>query len=356
MENQSLDDLFLAAQDAFVSDLQKAPESPAELGLAPVSIKGLCSRTFDDPVTAMNAVVEEANKAGFNVVYRRTDLKGENGIALRRFIERTEGKSTKSKGEDERKTSTRRINGPWGGMIRYYKSSADKEWHFVIQNDEHNHDFYYGIEHQPSSRRRKRSQSVRDEVLTVSMNKKLKARDVSDHIRNKMGVIQHPKDIENMICQGRQIAMGGFSATQQLIRKLLEDRDAYVSKKNADGDENKPIEHVFWTYRWCMHMWKESPGVISFDATYKTNQFNMPLFQITGVSGLGTTFDVAWVLLKGEGDESFRWALESLMSLGQRENFHLPYTIISDYDSALRSAFCKSFQSQSRYRCACGTL
>lgn len=52
-------------------------------------------------------------------------------------------------------------------------------------------------------------------------------------------------------------------------------------------------------------MWKRNPEVLSFDATYKTNKFNMPLFQISSVSGLGTNYNIAWVLLKSERNEAF---------------------------------------------------
>jgi hypothetical protein len=41
---------------------------------------------------------------------------------------------------------------------------------------------------------------------------------------------------------------------------------------------------VFWTYPWCQKMWKRFPEVLGIDNTYKTNRFNMYLFQVTGIT------------------------------------------------------------------------
>lgn len=76
----------------------------------------------------------------------------------------------------------------------------------------------------------------------------------------------------------------------------------YRENNTADGR----IQRIYWTYRWCIEMWKHNPDLLSFDNTYKVNKFNMPLCQVAGITPLHTTFPVAYCLLSGEKEASFR--------------------------------------------------
>ncbi|KAH7025220.1 uncharacterized protein B0I36DRAFT_250899, partial [Microdochium trichocladiopsis] len=41
---------------------------------------------------------------------------------------------------------------------------------------------------------------------------------------------------------------------------------------------------VIWTYPESIALWKLNPEVSSFDNTYRTNRYNMPLFNVAGIT------------------------------------------------------------------------
>lgn len=181
MKTQHLNDLCAAAQNAFVNASRRASGPQKEPNDVPGSLRHLCDRTFDDANSAMDMVVKEANEMSFNVVSIAEPTR-KTRVALL-FVATLNAPKEKGQrpGASVSETSTRRIYCRWRGMIRYHVS--DKNWHFVIQHGTHNHDSDDGIKHQPSPRWRKRTQSVKAEVLEIAMDKKLKARDISEHIR-----------------------------------------------------------------------------------------------------------------------------------------------------------------------------
>lgn len=103
-----------------------------------------------------------------------------------------------------------------------------------------------------------------------------------------------------------------------------------------------------------METWKHNSEIISIDDTYKTNRFNLPLMQLTGITGLGTTYNIAWALLKNEREESYQWVLSRMRTMAEQREIPLPMVMISDYDTALRSAFNNIFPGCPR-NFVCGT-
>ena len=71
--------------------------------------------------------------------------------------------------------------------------------------------------------------------------------------------------------------------------------------------------------------------VLLLDCTYKTNKFKMPLLNVVGLTGLDTTFYMAFTFLRGEQEEDHAWALQQLKD-------HLPVnpkSFITDRELAL---------------------
>ena len=73
------------------------------------------------------------------------------------------------------------------------------------------------------------------------------------------------------------------------------------------------------------------------DSTYKTNKYRLPLLEIVGVTSIGLTFSVAFVLMSSERENNFIWALQRLLGLFLRGNVY-PKVIVSDRDIALMNA------------------
>ena len=95
----------------------------------------------------------------------------------------------------------------------------------------------------------------------------------------------------------------------------------------------------------------ENWELLSFDVIYKTNQFNMPLAQVTGITGCTTTFSVAWALLDNEREESHNWYLDELRRTEIGRQICMPAVVISDYDNAFRAARREVFPGSERQLC-----
>lgn len=93
-----------------------------------------------------------------------------------------------------------------------------------------------------------------------------------------------------------------LTPTQQFL-DLLQATPGVVYRISR-GDDGK-ISQVFWTYDFCVELWKKNPEVWSLDSTYKINRFKMPLLQICGLTGMHTTYNVGYCLLSGEGEGNF---------------------------------------------------
>jgi hypothetical protein len=87
-----------------------------------------------------------------------------------------------------------------------------------------------------------------------------------------------------------------------------------------------------------------SHEVLVLDCTYKTNRFRMPLLAITGKSGLGATFHVAFVFLGQERQSDYEWALEGLRSLYDSAALGAPETLVTDRDLGFMGPFAPFFR------------
>ena len=108
-------------------------------------------------------------------------------------------------------------------------------------------------------------------------------------------------------------------------------------------------------------MWAYHPEILLFDKTYRTNQFKMPLLNISGITGLHTNFPVAFVLTSDETEAFFLWSLNQLAFVAKNEGITIevedggdkvkrsrwgprnpeipsPLTVMSDYDRAFKNA------------------
>ena len=215
-----------------------------------------------------------------------------------------------------------------------------------MQHDNHNHDTHEYPERLPIVRRKHRNLEIELKVVRLSQMPKLSATDIVDIIWDEDGVLLHTEDVYNINNRHQADTFGGRTPTQQFLQDLRHDPEAHIVERTANTDGTGELQYVFWTYRWCIDLWRQSPAVLMADNTYKTNRFNKPLIQFTGVTNLHTTFHVAWALLKNERTESFEWAIRQLRLVGENEGVDLPYVCVSDFDTAFRSAFLRVYPEE----------
>jgi hypothetical protein len=98
-------------------------------------------------------------------------------------------------------------------------------------------------------------------------------------------------------------------------------------------------------------MWKRFPEVISFDNTYNTNRFKLPLFQATGQTCLGTVFNAAFGLIDNERREGFQFLSESIKQLIEQHSIRQPDIIITDFDDSMKAALNDQFPEVQQQLC-----
>jgi hypothetical protein len=109
---------------------------------------------------------------------------------------------------------------------------------------------------------------------------------------------QHPesvftqRDIYNARARINRDKLNSYSPTGALV-KLFDEMEIPYLVRWADNNPNRLIGLV-WTFPYCIRMWKRFPEVISFDNTYNTNRFKLPLFQAIGQTCLGSIYNAAF--------------------------------------------------------------
>ncbi|CAJ2644352.1 unnamed protein product [Trifolium pratense] len=94
------------------------------------------------------------------------------------------------------------------------------------------------------------------------------------------------------------------SEMQQLL-KCLKDNN-YVFKVRTVGG-SIIIQDIFFSHPKSVNLFNSFPNVLLMDATYKTNGYNMPLFEIVGVMSTEKTFGVGFAFLSNEKEDNYTW-------------------------------------------------
>ena len=78
-------------------------------------------------------------------------------------------------------------------------------------------------------------------------------------------------------------------------------------------DKDKSIKNIFWSNASCRGAYQDFGDCITFDTTYKTNRFHMPLGVFVGTNHhlQSTIFAVA--LIRDEDAKSFKWLFDTFL-------------------------------------------
>ena len=220
--------------------------------------------------------------------------------------------------------------------------------HTNPEHSQHNHGRSIGPSAHPSHRRL--TAAVRATVESTSRRVGIRARDVRAVVQE-----QHPetaftqRDIYNARALINCAKLDGYTPTGALIKLFDENKIPYLVKW-ADSNSNRLLG-IVWTFPYCLKMWKRFPEVMSFDNTYNTNRFKLPLFQATGQTCLGTVYNAAFGLIDNERREGFQFLSESIRQLTERHLIRPPDVIITDFDDAMKAALNDQFPEAQQQLC-----
>ncbi len=158
--------------------------------------------------------------------------------------------------------------------------------------------------------------------------------------------VPHPLTVRDIYNARHRLlidALGGQTPIQALFAQLTTDDFMWEFKACAAGN----ITHLFFASLSSLDLVKSYPEVLLLDCTYKTNRFGLPLLNITGITGLGTSFYLAFAFIKAEAERDITWVLEQLAKILPR-----PLNVfVTDRDLALMNALSAVFPSSAHLFC-----
>ncbi|XAR49618.1 hypothetical protein NMG60_11032882 [Bertholletia excelsa] len=175
----------------------------------------------------------------------------------------------------------------------------------------------------------------------------------------------HSLVVESRGCENLPLWEKGCRNHTSQVRKLrlgLGDVEAlhryfyHMQRRNSnffyltDKDEDCQIKNVFWADARCRAAFECFGDVISFDTTYLTNNYDMPLTSFIGVNHHGQSILYGCGLLYCEDVDSYIWLFKSFLAcmLGRS-----PKAIVTDQCKAIQAAVAEVFPNALHRFCLC---
>ncbi|XP_072997837.1 protein FAR1-RELATED SEQUENCE 6-like [Typha latifolia] len=162
---------------------------------------------------------------------------------------------------------------------------------------------------------------------------------ISQAAENKSST-SNQKYFRNLVDQTRKLRLGEGDA-QALVKYFetmqLQNPSFFYS---WDMDENGLLMNVFWADARSRASYQYFSDVISFDTSYMTSKYNMPLVLFIGVNHHGQSILLGCGLLANETTESYIWIFSRWLNC---MNDKPPNAIITDQDESIRTAVAEVF-------------
>ncbi|GJW13820.1 FAR1-related sequence 5-like protein [Tanacetum coccineum] len=124
----------------------------------------------------------------------------------------------------------------------------------------------------------------------------------------------------------------------QLIVKIFIRRGLIISL-NTCTDENTSLVGLFWADKTAKRNYAAFGDVVSFDATFHSNRYNMVLVPFTGIDNHNRCVSFGVALLASESSKKYTW----LLQIFQKVFGNAPKVVVTDQDPAMRLAIVKNF-------------
>ncbi|GJR11647.1 FAR1-related sequence 5-like protein [Tanacetum coccineum] len=126
----------------------------------------------------------------------------------------------------------------------------------------------------------------------------------------------------------------GESDAQMLINKM-ENRKMYVPNFTFQYRvENSELVSMFWADEVAKCNYKEFGDIVSFDATFNNNKYNMKFVPFIGIDNHGKCVTLGSKMLLHEDTKSYTWLQTAFMTVFLKE----PTMIVTEQDGAMKRA------------------
>ncbi|KAJ1688498.1 hypothetical protein LUZ63_019888 [Rhynchospora breviuscula] len=147
------------------------------------------------------------------------------------------------------------------------------------------------------------------------------------------------KDISNEIAYQKQKILGvDVDSTLVYFQKKQEDDPEFFYA--VDVDESGRLKNLFWVDGRARRAFQEFGDVVTFDTTYQTNKYKMPLAPFIGVNHHRMNIFFGIAMLRSEDTSGFVWLFENWVEAMYGKK---PKAIITDQDPAMRIAIKEVF-------------
>ena len=160
----------------------------------------------------------------------------------------------------------------------------------------HNHAPSLDPSSHPVHRRADMTSEVRDSIITDGQTAVRAAQTLARINADNPYCSIAERDIYNQHQSAMRLRLNGKTRTQYLLDMLQSDE----YEKDYLKDTDNRLTHLFFAHDKVLQIFKANPDAILLDCTYKTNEFDLPLLNMVGVTGMNTTIHLAQVFLRNE--------------------------------------------------------
>ncbi|GAU16259.1 hypothetical protein TSUD_298910 [Trifolium subterraneum] len=136
----------------------------------------------------------------------------------------------------------------------------------------------------------------------------------------------------------------------EMTKNFVPPRNIISTLKDRDPENTMSSKQVYNARYRSVSLLNSFLTVLLMDSTYKTNKYNMSLFEIVGFTSTERTYNVGFAWLTNEKEDNFIWALQQLRSLVRNEG-SLSKVILTDRDTALMNVVAQVFPTSAALVC-----
>uniref|UniRef100_J3KXX0 SWIM-type domain-containing protein n=1 Tax=Oryza brachyantha TaxID=4533 RepID=J3KXX0_ORYBR len=313
---------------------------------------------FSTPEEAYTFYNDYAYRVGFSV-RKSSKTKNRDGVSSVRFVCNKEGFSDSQKKKKkpigsvndqrtpEKEKGMTRTGCKASCRIRLYKSGV---WRISVFEENHNH----VVIKSPSKKRNLRSHkclSEEDKKIIRNLSaQNMKPSQILEYLAVQYGGKQNirfkKKDVSNEVSAENRSLLGVDVDTTLCYFQKKKEKDPEFFYA-IDLDENGAVKNIFWVDGRGRRSYQEFGDVVTFDTTYQTNIYSMPLAPFLGVSHHRHTISFGWALLRLEDAPNFCWLFKTWLEAMYGKH---PSAIITDQDPAMKKAIVLIFP-KTKHRC-----
>ncbi|KAJ4819268.1 Protein FAR1-RELATED SEQUENCE 5 [Rhynchospora pubera] len=212
-------------------------------------------------------------------------------------------------------------------------------WQVLRFHDEHNHQLASNSPSKLRNLRFHRCLTMQDiEIIRTLSDQNVGPSKIAEYLAQLHGgkrkVLFRPKDVSNVIATDNKKLIG-VNIDRTLLffqRKQADDPEFFYS---IDADEDGFVKHIFWADGRARRAYLEFGDVVTFDTTYNTNKYSMPLAPFIGVNHHRQLIFFRMALVRSENTDNFCWLFETWLKAMYGKH---PPVIITDQDPAMRKA------------------